>query len=114
MKRLDHIDLSERDREAIEAAVAVLRDRFPVSRVVLFGSKARGEPDQESDIDLLVLTTRRLTWKEQSRITEALYPLQLEYEVIFSPMIVSVDEWTTGIYHVLPIRKEVDRDGVAA
>jgi len=114
MKRFDDIDLSERDRLAIAAAAAVLRERFPVDRVVLFGSKARGEADHESDIDLLVLTTRSMTWEEQSRITEALYPLQLEHDVIFSPMIVSVDEWSTGLYHVLPIRKEVDRDGVAA
>ena len=32
---------------------AAIRDRGPTERVILFGSKARGDDDSESDIDLL-------------------------------------------------------------
>ena len=114
MRGLRDINLADNERRAIEAASSLLRARFPVKQVVLFGSKARGESEQESDIDLLVLTTRPLAWREQCLIIDALYPLQLEHGVLFSPLIVAADDWTAGLYQVLPIRREIDRDGVAA
>lgn len=92
----------------------MLRARFPVRQVVLYGSKARGSSDRESDIDLLVLTTRPVPWREQAQIIDALYPLQLEHNVIFSTLIVAAADWSEGLFQVLPIRTEIERDGVAA
>jgi predicted nucleotidyltransferase len=44
--------LADTDRTALAATVEVIRDRSPVDRVALFGSKARGDDGSESDIDL--------------------------------------------------------------
>jgi predicted nucleotidyltransferase len=52
MKTLEQIPLLEKDRQAIGEAAAILRRRFPISQLVLFGSKARGDDGAESDIDL--------------------------------------------------------------
>jgi predicted nucleotidyltransferase len=43
------------DRKHIEAFVAEVVRRFPVERVVLFGSYAYGTPTADSDVDLLVV-----------------------------------------------------------
>src|SRR5713226_3178953 len=58
MKTLTDVSLKPKDRRAIEAAARLLRDRFPVERIVLYGSKATGADVEESDIDLLLLTSR--------------------------------------------------------
>ena len=92
----------------------MLRERFLVEQVVLFGSKARGQSDEESDIDLLVLTSQPLSWAEQSKMTEAVAPIQRDRGVIISLLIVADQDWTEGLYRVLPIHQEVNRDGVAA
>jgi len=84
MRTLDQISLSEKDRQAVKAASAILRQRFPVARVVLFGSKARGDDAPGSDIDLLVLTRRRLKWQERDEITDALFDLQLQMDVLLA------------------------------
>ena len=114
MKTLDEISLSHRDRQAIRAAARILRQQFPVDRVVLFGSKARGDDDDESDIDLLVLTSRPLTRAESTQITDALFDLQLALEVVISTLTVPAEEWEHGLYQVLPVRREIEREGVAA
>jgi len=114
MKTLDQIELAENDRAAVTEAAALLSKRFPVEGVVLFGSKARGQGDEESDIDLLVLTSRRLAWAEQARMTRALSPIQRECGTMISLLIVASADWNEGLYQVLPIRTEVERDGVAA
>ena len=112
MKALRDIGLSDRDRHAVEAAAEALRGHFPVERVILFGSKARRQDDAESDIDLLVLTSRPLTRREKHQVVEVLYPLQLDLEVVFSTLEVPRDDWEHGLYQVLPLRVEIERDGV--
>jgi predicted nucleotidyltransferase len=112
MRALKDISLEEKDRQAVERAAAILRERFPVERVVLFGSKARGDDDAESDIDLLLLTSRPMSHKEQGKVIELLLPLELELQVGITPVFVATEEWEHGLYQVLPIKTEVDRDGV--
>ncbi|MCZ7663114.1 MAG: hypothetical protein M5U22_09385 [Thermoleophilia bacterium] len=48
MKTLADIPLATPDREAIDAAAGLLRNRFPVVHILLFGSKTTGRDDPES------------------------------------------------------------------
>lgn len=114
MKRLDQIPLKDAERSAIQVAAAALRAHLPVHEIILFGSKARGGDDPESDIDLLVLTDRALARDEEDLVLDLLYPLELEYDVVFSTLEVPASDWYEGVYQVLPLRAEVERDGVAA
>jgi len=43
-----------------------------------------------------------------------LSPLQREYDVFFGTLEIAEDEWYHGVYQVLPLRTEVERDGVVA
>lgn len=113
MKTLAHISLKPNDRKAIEAAKNLLVQKYPVELIVLYGSKAKGTDDVESDIDLLVLTTRELTWRERNAITDPLYDIQLTHNVVISTLVVSRREWSEGRYSVLPIHDEIERYGVA-
>ena len=114
MRTLDEITLKPNEREAIRAAAATLREHLPVSQVILFGSKARGDDDEESDVDLLLLTKHRFGWDERSRTVDLLFPLELNHRVVFSPVDIPEEEWLHGIYQVMPLRLEVERDGVQA
>ncbi len=58
MHTLDDISIKDSEKNAVLDASAMLREAFPVKEVILFGSKARGDDDEESDIDLLLLTSR--------------------------------------------------------
>ncbi len=114
MRMLDNIKLKANDRQAIEEAIRLLKQKYPVEGIVLYGSKARGTDEPESDIDLLVLTSRELAWRERNAITDALYDIQLRHGVVISTLVVSAREWSEGRYSVLPIHDEVERYGVAA
>jgi predicted nucleotidyltransferase len=114
VRTLQDIHLTDKDREAIERAAAILRHQFPVERVILYGSKARGDDHAESDIDLLVLTSQPLDHAAESRVVHALFGLELELGVLLTPLVVSTEEWDHGLYQVLPLHREVERDGVAA
>ena len=41
-----------------------------VKQVILFGSKTRGDDNEESDIDLFLLTTRPMDWRERESMLD--------------------------------------------
>jgi uncharacterized protein len=112
MRELQQIKLAPNDRTAILRAAEILRSQFPVERIILFGSKARGNDQPDSDIDLLILTRDNMDWAKKTTIQHALFNLQMELGVMLSPVIIALEEWEHGVSQALPLRNEVDRDGV--
>jgi len=112
MRTLEQLPLTEREKRAIKEAAKLLKEKFMVSEVILFGSKARGDDDPESDIDLLLLTPEPLSWQERENIINTLFDVELAYDVVISIMDTTVSEWENGVFTVLPIHKNISRDGV--
>lgn len=108
----ERLTLAANDRLAVLEAAVVLAEHLPVDRVVLYGSKARGDDRPDSDIDLLILTARPLSVAEGFQVVDLLQPVQHRHHCIISPLRLSADEWYHGVYQVLGIREEIDRDGI--
>jgi len=104
--------LAEKDQKAIQLASEILREKFPVQKVILFGSKARGDDDEESDIDLLLLTNRMISWEERKAVIDALFDIELACDVVISPLISTCSEWNEGMFSVMPIHNEISREGI--
>ncbi len=71
--------------------------------VVLYGSYARGDYNDESDIDLLVVLNDAQvdTYREIRKITEVETQLLLTYGLAVSPLPVAIDTYNTaytGVY----------------
>ena len=111
MKSFESVSLIKNESDAIKAAIRMLKSEFSVSKVILFGSKARGDHDEHSDIDLLVVASKLLHWKEEKAIVGALFDIGMKYDVIFSPLFTFVDEWENGIFTKFPVYQEISRDG---
>jgi len=80
--------------------------------VYLFGSYARGDYDQNSDLDvMIVLDTYESYWDELVRSAELASDLSLEYNVTISRTIMTEEQWKKGD---LPVLKNVRAEGVPA
>ena len=111
MRSWEHAPLQKKERRAIEVATEALRKRYSTEKVVLFGSKSRGDSDEVSDIDLLLITTNPLHWREEKAIVEMLFDLGMEYDVIFSPLFAALEEWDRGIFKEFPVYKNIVEEG---
>ncbi|MBI2000810.1 MAG: nucleotidyltransferase domain-containing protein [candidate division NC10 bacterium] len=93
VRRLDSADwLSRVEREAIQQfkrGLATLPDAL-VQRVVLFGSRARGEGSEDSDLDIAVILSEGEGpyWRQIVDVATELN-LEYEYRIRVSPLIVS-------------------------
>jgi predicted nucleotidyltransferase len=85
---------------------------LPVRRIMLFGSKARGDDDPESDVDLLVLTARPVPMEERWAVNRRILPVECQRGVMISLLLIPEEEWEHGMMQAHPIRTEVRRDGV--
>ena len=114
MKTVEELPLVDKDRQAIAAAVKLLREQFPIDKAILFGSKATGTDTAESDIDILFTTRRSLSWQERDIIIDALFDIELTHDVVISALVVPQSEWEEGRYTILPIHSEIERTGAVA
>ena len=104
------------ENEILKTALVELKERltanYPVARLILFGSVVRGETDEESDVDVLVLTARPLSGKEHDAVSDEVFAVNLRYGTNISALIVDLPSWEEGPLSVMPLRQEVDREGV--
>jgi len=112
MKTLADIPLADNERAAIEEASRRLKRELPVSRVILFGSKARGTARADSDTDLLVLTSREVTRETRRAIGDILHEIGLRDDLLLLSLVQSEKEWNEGLIRYMLIHSEVERDGV--
>jgi predicted nucleotidyltransferase len=112
LKQIDNISITPQQLAALREIKRRLLETCEIKALVLYGSFARGQADEESDVDLLVVTARPLTRLERHEITNVVFEVNLQYDTNFSTLVVDVKSWETGIISVLPIRDEIIRDGV--
>ena len=112
MKRLSELQLSTPLRVALQAAHRRITSEFRVDRLVLFGSLVRGESDEESDADLLIVLTEPPTHQVRDHITSLILDINLEYGTNLSELMVDRQTWDDGLPATLPIYKEIEEEGI--
>lgn len=84
----------------------------PQATIILYGSFARGDEKEFSDIDILILLDQeKITYSDETRIKYPLYDLEYDTGKVISPLIFSRDDWETR-HSVTPFYKNVKREGV--
>jgi len=69
--------------EQIDAAVRILAEAAGPTRIILFGSYARGDAREDSDVDLLVIEPQvEDRAREMVRLSRLLHPLGLPSEIL--------------------------------
>ena len=82
----------------------------PNAEIILFGSRAHGDHQPDSDWDFLILTEKPLTKTLKADIRKAVFYLELENEQAISTIIEQKDRWPD--YEVTPLYKNVGAEGI--
>jgi len=114
--------LTKREQKALTEYQHFVLQKFPqqIERLILFGSRARGDATAESDIDLLVVLHKKvkpgqdgfypigLTDPVWRGIVGATFDFLLEYGVDISPTVMSRTEYAGRS----PLLNHIEQDGI--
>lgn len=105
------VNVEKAKKELVQAMVNLFGNKL--HEVILFGSYARNQQDEESDIDILVLVKEdQLSLKSYSyEIAEIVTDLNLKYDVVLSVILQSTDEYEE-YKDILPFFMNIQREGV--
>ncbi len=81
------------------------------AEIILYGSRARGDDNEDSDWDIIVLTDYPVNFKIESKFVNHLYKLELELEQIFSIFVYYKKDWHTK-QRITPFYHNVKKEGV--
>ena len=72
----------------------ILKTTVPHAETILYGSEARGDACQNSDIDLLILVDKpKVPVEEEKQIIRVLSDLELETGILISSIIIPKSQW---------------------
>jgi predicted nucleotidyltransferase len=86
-----------------------LGDRM--ERIVIFGSKARGDYDEESDIDLAIIV-RGLTRETKNYILDTIANLEMKYFIPLSALVISKEDFERLKKRERRIALDIENEGI--
>lgn len=112
MKKLDNLKFNEKELDAVYKLKKRLLNRFPRTRIILYGSKARGNGEEFSDIDVLILLDRKIDTELEKQILDIAYEIELESDIVFGVMIESENFWDSSLARIMPLHQNIEKEGV--
>jgi predicted nucleotidyltransferase len=112
MMSIDAWQGREADKTLLGRCREAIRRAVPDADVILYGSRARGDANQYSDYDILVLVDQPVSIGLKDRILSSVYPLELETEAMLTVVTYERRQWESHPYRDMPFHKNVERDGV--
>jgi predicted nucleotidyltransferase len=108
---LKYLDTNE--KKAVDEFTQSVKAAFgdSIKRLLIYGSKARGNFHKESDIDILVLLEQE-DYQARNQISDIAFDLLLKYGVLISPRVINTIEYAKLCRWQTAFIRNVDKDGV--
>ena len=85
----------------------------PQVELKLFGSVARGDDRDSSDIDVLVLLPGHVDHALEERVFDAAYDLELKHGVVFGVVVYEKAFWDSALAAGMFLHRSIEREGLA-
>jgi len=111
VENADHDDRTA-DRQLLADCKAAIREVAPEADLILYGSRARGDAQEDSDYDLLVLVDRVVDMDLERAMVDRLVPLEVRTGTALTVLVYSRSQWDSAQYRAMPFHQNVTREGV--
>jgi uncharacterized protein len=82
------------------------------AEVILYGSQARGQATEYSDIDLLLLSNSDISSNLKKQIHDDIYEISLENDIVISIIIKTRSGWERPISQATPLYQAIQNEGI--
>lgn len=84
----------------------------PTAEIILYGSRARGDAEPDSDWDLLILVDGEVDNERDDRISHKIYEVEWKHDEVLTPLVYSRKVWNTPVYQNMPLHQNINREGI--
>jgi predicted nucleotidyltransferase len=113
MKTIEQWEPKTASVQILRRCKDALRRVLPRADLILYGSRARGDAqDTYADYDLLILTDEKDERAAEEKIREAFFPIEVETGAVLTLSVHNRSKWESPLYRVMPLRKNIEEDGV--
>ena len=99
------------EKAALSELKKILRERYNVTSVLVYGSKARGDDSPDSDIDVMIVLDD-YTPRIEAAVDEMVYDINLDHDCLISVVIFGRRELEEGPMAESPLYKRILAEGV--
>ena len=112
MKNSGNLNLKDNEKKALQELKKILFKSFSVAEIILYGSKVRGDFDEESDMDILIILKNKVDDNIREKIFSMSFKIEIKYDVIFGILVETEDFWSSPLAGAMPIHSNISREGV--
>jgi len=109
---MDSARLNDNERRALKKLRDALQEKITILDIRLFGSRARGQGDEDSDLDVMIeipeYDAALVAW-----IDDIVFGINLDHDVFICPTVFGRDELEEGPMSEAPIYKAICREGIS-
>lgn len=105
--------LIETDYQHALKVKELLKEKFGdlIYQIYCYGSRVT-EQRQDTDFDLIIVTSEKVDWRKEDEISDVLYYYGLKHDILFDDRCFSKDEFENK-YKYMPFIVEVKSYGIA-
>ncbi len=96
----------------IEQVKQAILEIEPGAEIILYGSRSRGDFNEESDWDFLILVEGTVDDKRIDNIRHRLYEVEWQQGQVISSITRSHQEWDSPRYQVMPLHQRIEQEGI--
>jgi predicted nucleotidyltransferase len=104
--------MTNRELKLIQHFKILLDLKMKGYQVIAFGSRARGDADEDSDLDILVITEEPFNESTEDYVSHCAWETGFEDGIVISSIVISRKEWDEGPQRASLLALAVRNEGV--
>jgi len=104
--------MNDLEKQVLDRFKAALQERLHVFEIILFGSRARGDADPLSDMDVVVILDGEADDHSRDLVSDCAWEAGFESGIVIAPIVFSRTEWETDASRHSLLGKAVAQEGL--
>ena len=104
--------MSGSEKAILQRFRALVSERLRLHKMILFGSRARGDADEFSDMDVVVILDDQPDATAKDHVSDCAWEAGFEHGVVIVPVVFGRWEWENGPERRSLLVQAVEKEGI--
>jgi len=100
------------ERKILEKFKSLLSRKLSVYKIVVFGSRARGDASKYSDMDVLVVLDEIKSESDRDYVSECAWEVGFRYGIVIVPILYTREEWENSPEKYSLLALAIKKEGI--